>query len=471
MMWVPSITFLLLTLSTICYGENPGAKILITEQGLQKGVEYLVSEMMSNNTVYKLPDMVGRENIASEDMSYEFTQIRMVKFHHGTISSQWVPETGMHVIMENGKAIINSNWKLDTWLIKDSGSSVLTLNGLSVNIMMGIRRIDPGVPSIYLLDCQSSVQDVDIQMLGGVSYVFDSLKEPIETVVKRSVTQQLCSSMRNEVKKWDQSFNQLNLNLTLNHLIKFDLSLVGNPEISDLYANMGLKGHFHSPNASHNGNTFSPAPITIPVQNGAMLYIGISQSSLESLCSAYYSAGFMTFQVSQMMGSKELTTSELANYIPEISQHFPDATPVKIELHSTRPPLVFLQLNNLTIQFGGSLQTHAYPSENETKSIFNVNIVATFQASISLAEAIGAQGLNFTGSLTFNRLQIEGRHPDSKGQKGDVSEKRVQELFRDVVMPVVNEKLAGGIFIPSNILTNATVSIQQGFAIVAADMK
>ncbi|KAM4032746.1 BPI fold-containing family C protein-like [Anomaloglossus baeobatrachus] len=470
-MWVPNIIFLLLTLSTICYGSNPGAKILITEQGLQKGVEYLVNQMMSNNTDFKLPNMAGTENIASEDMNYEFTQIRIVKFQPGTISSQWVPETGMHVLMENGKTVINANWKLESWLINDSGSCVLSLSGLSINIMMGIRRIDPGVPSIYLLDCQSSIQDVDVQILGGVSYIFDSLKEPIQQVVKRSVTQQLCSSMRNEVKKWDQSFSQLNLNLTLNPLIKFDLSLVGNPEISDHYANMGLKGLFHSSNKSLSGTSFSPAPITIPVQNGAMVYIGVSQSSLESLSSAYYSAGFLTFQVSHMAGSKELTTAELANYIPEISQHFPDPTPVKIQLHSTRPPLVFLRPNNMTVQFGGSLQTHVYNTKNETKNVFSANIVATFQVSISLADAIGAQGLNFTGFLTFNGLQIEGSHPSVKGQKVDVSVNRVQQLFQDVVMPVVNENFAGGIFIPSNFLKNSSFSIHQGFAILAADMK
>lgn len=471
MMWVPNITFLLLTLSAICYGDNPGAKIQITENGLQKGVEYLLDKMVSNNTVHRLPDVTGSENIASEDINYEFTQIRVEKFNLGTISSQWLPETGMRVSMESGNATINCNWKLDSWLIKDSGSSVLTLLGSSISIIMGVRRIDPGVPSIHLLDCKSSVQDVDVQMLGGVSYIIDTIKQPIQTVVQKTVSQQLCSYIRNQVTKWDQSIGHLKLNLSLNPLIELDLTLVGDPEISEHHANMGFKGIFRSHNESGSETAFSPAPITLPGKDGAMVYIGVSQSSLNSFCSAYYSAGFLTFQVSHMVGSKQLTTSELAAYMPEISQHFPKPVPVKIHMYATRSPLVFLLANNLTIQLGGSLETYAYPLNAERENIFSVNIVASFQASVILSEGKGAQGVNLTGSINLNRLQLEGSQPIIKGQKGVVTESGVQQLFHEMLIPAINEELAKGVFIHSKFLKNATASIEQGLAILAADLK
>ncbi|XP_071968164.1 BPI fold-containing family C protein-like isoform X2 [Engystomops pustulosus] len=468
MMWSPVITFLLLTLSTICYGENPGAKILVKEQGLKKGVEYLVNKLMSNNTEYQLPDVSGSENIASEDMNYEFTQIRLVKFHHGNILSDWVPETGMHVSMENGSATINCNWKIDSWLI-DSGRGILTISGLSISMMMGLRRIDPGVPSISLLDCQSSIHNVDIQMLDGVSYVYESLKQPLQDVVRATVNRQLCSAIRSQSTKWDESVSHLQLNVTLNPFIDLDVSLVGNPEITDSYGCLGLKGLFRTHNESHSEAAFSPAPLNISIQDGAMIYIGVSQSSLASLASAYYSAEFLTFQVSHMEGSKALTTAELATYIPEISQHFPNSLPVKILMYATRTPMVFLHSKNITVQFGGSLQANAYSSEAKHESIFSANIVASFQVNMSMSEAIGARGMNLTASMNLNRLQIEGSQP--KENKVAVTEKAVQQLIHGLIIPSINENLSRGIFISSSFLKNATVYPEEGFATLAANIQ
>ncbi|CAN2391861.1 hypothetical protein PRIEUP_LOCUS1901 [Pristimantis euphronides] len=471
MMWVPNVTFLLLTLSTICYGDNPGFKFQITEQGLQKGVEYLLNSMMSNNTVYQLPDVTGSQKILSEDMKYEFKQIRMVELHHGAISSQWIPETGVHVLMENGDATINCNWKLDSWLIKDSGSSVVKLIRISISMMMGIQRIDPGVPSIYLVDCQASVQDVDVQMLDGISYIVENMKEPIKNVVRQNVNQQVCSLIREQVEKLDHSMKQSKLNETLNPSVELDLSLVGSPEISDQQASIGLKGLFRTRNESHSETAFSPAPMTLPVQDGAMFYIGVSQSSLDSFCSAYYTAGRLTFQVSDKVGTKELTTSTLAAYMPEISQHFPSPVPVKIQIYATKPPQLVLQSNNMTIQFGGSVRTYGYPSKAKTKIISIVDIVASFQASMSFAEAKEACCLNLTGSMILNWLQIEGSQPVVEGQQGVVTENGFQQMFREMLIPSLNYKLEEGLCFPRYFLKNASCRVQQGLVMLAADMK
>ncbi|XP_044154835.1 BPI fold-containing family C protein-like [Bufo gargarizans] len=471
MMWVPCITFLLLTLSTICFGDNPGATIQITDYGLKGGVQYLVNTLMPNNTEYQLPNVTGTENIGNEDMKYEFTRIRLVKFNLGNLSSQWLPGTGMRVSMKNGNATINCNWKIDSWLINDSGTGVMTLTGLSISMIMGVSRIDPGVPSVHLLDCQSSVQNVDVQMLGGVSYIYESIKESIQDVVRRAVDQQLCSSIRNEAKKWDQWLSNLKMKLPVNRLMELDLSLVGNLEVSDCYANIGLKGFFQSLIKSHGETAFSPAPMTLPVQHDSMFYVGVSQSFLDSLGSACYSAGFLTFEVSHLVGSKDLTTSELATYMPEISQHFPNPAPVKIKMYATKSPMVFLQSNNLTIQFSGTLQTYVYPSKNQTENLFSVNLVVNLQTDISLSQAKGAPGLNLTGSVILDRLQIEGSETVIKVEKGVVTENGVQQLFQEIVVPNVNEQLASGIYIPIKFVTKTSVHVKQGFAMLAADLK
>ncbi|XP_071968165.1 BPI fold-containing family C protein-like [Engystomops pustulosus] len=465
-MWSPFTIFYLSILSTICYGENPGVNIVLGEQELNKGAEYLADKLISNDKEYQLPDVSGSENIASVEIKYEFTQMRLVKFDHGNLLSKWVPETGMHVSMENGSATIECNWKIDTWLIQDSGRGIVTISGLTYSIIMGIRRIDPGVPSISLLDCQSSIQNFDIQLFGRLSYIYDTLKYLLQDVARSAVNWQFCSRMRTQSKKWDKSLSNLQLNVPLNPLVDLDLSIVGNPDISDSYGTLGFKGLFRTHNEARSKAAFSPAPLKISKQDDNMVNIGVSQSSLASIASAYYSAEFLTFQVSHMVGSKALKTSELAKYMPEISQHFPKPVPVKIYIYATRTPVVFLHSKNMTVQFGLSLQAYANAKH---ENIFSVNIVASVQLNMSMSEARGAQGTNLTASMNLNRLQIEGSPP--KENKVVVTEKAVQQLFRGLIIPSINEDLSRGIFISSSFLKNAAVYPEEGFATLAADYR
>ncbi|XP_066442185.1 BPI fold-containing family C protein-like isoform X1 [Eleutherodactylus coqui] len=468
MMMVPKITFFLLTLYTICYGDNPGVNIQITEHGLKKGVEYLLNNMMSNDTAYQLPDVTGTEKIALTDVAYAFTEVRIVNFQHGTILSQWTPETGMQITVENNVATINCDWKLDSWLLKDSGSSVLTLSGLSISLVLGVQRIDPGLPFFYLHSCQSGVENVDVQMIGGISFIVDNMKEPVQKVVRQNVNQQLCSSIGNQVTKLDQWISHLRFNSSIHHLIELDLSLVGHPEISKQYANIGLKGLFRTHNESHSETAFSPSPMTLPVHDGAMLYTGVSQASLDSLCSVCYSTGLLNLEISHTVDSKKLTTADLAAYMPEISQRFPNPAPVKIQMYPTRPPRVLLQPNNITVQYGATIRTYVYPSK---ASICSVDIMADFQATMSLSEAIEAEGLNLTGSMSLISLQIDGSQPTTAGQTGIVTKDGVERLLHQVVMPFFNEQIREGYLIPSSFVKNASVSIEQDCVMWAADLK
>ncbi|XP_075033808.1 BPI fold-containing family C protein-like [Mixophyes fleayi] len=468
MLWFTAITSILLSLSGMSYSDNPGIKIRVTENALDRGVKNLINDMISQNKEYQLPDSGGSTIIASEEMKYEFTNMRMVHFNSTNISATWVPETGLKITMQDGSATINCNWKIESSLIKDSGSSVLTLTGISLSVVLLVHRSDTGMPSVFVLDCQSDVQGTDFKMIGGVSYVYDALRQPIENLVRTNFNQQLCSSIKSEVKKWEQSLSHLNLNLTLSPFIDIDMSLVGNPEISDQYADIDLKGRFYTRNQTE--TAFSPTPIMLPVQEEPMIYVGISESSINSLCDAYYTAGSLNLKLTHMAGSQRITTSELSVYIPEISQRFPNPAPVKIQISATRPPRVYLKSNNMTVDFYGLIQTYACPPKARTQRLFGVKIVARFNANFSLSDAKGGPGFNLTGSSSLIRLQMDESPSDTKLPKG-VTKEGVKKLLKEVAVPAVNEKMTQGIYIPGTMLENPSINIKEGFAMVAAGLK
>ncbi|XP_063819662.1 BPI fold-containing family C protein-like [Pseudophryne corroboree] len=469
MLWFTIITSILLSLSGICYSDNPGMKIRITGSALDKSVKYLMNNIISQEKEYQLPDVIGSTTVDNEPMKYEFKQIRLTSFYCPTISSKWVSGTGLQISMKDGSATINSTYSIDYWLVKDSASSVLTLSEISVSLVLGVHEGDPGMPSISLLDCQSTVQGIDVKLLSDVSYIYNDLQKSIQNLVGTNINQQICAALRNSVNQWDQSLSHLNLNLSLNNLIGIDLSLVGNPEITEQYADIGLKGLFYSINET--GAAFAPTPMLLPIKSRSMLYAGISEASGNSLFDAYYSTGSFYYEISHMAGSKNITTSELAACIPEISQHFPTTAPVKIKVSATSSPNMYLHSNNMTIKFLGLIQTFAYPLNSEPQYLFSAKIVASFNANFSLSNAKDVPGLNLAGSISLIRLQMDKSPSDTKASKVVVTEDKVQKLLTEVVLPAVNEKIAQGMLIPGTFLVNPSINIKEGFALLAADMK
>ncbi|XP_018414786.1 PREDICTED: uncharacterized protein LOC108789312 [Nanorana parkeri] len=155
------------------------------------GVQYLVDSMIEDISTYNLPDVNGSAAMDSDEMTYELSNIQIVDLQFGNVSSTFVPGTGVQISLKRGNAVINCQCDLDSWLINDSASAVLTLSGTSIFMLLGVRRIEPGLPSVFMLDCQSTIKEIDFKMLSGISYVYDAIKPEIEEVLRTSITQQV----------------------------------------------------------------------------------------------------------------------------------------------------------------------------------------------------------------------------------------------------------------------------------------
>ncbi|XP_018414787.1 PREDICTED: BPI fold-containing family C protein-like [Nanorana parkeri] len=94
------------------------------------------------------------------------------------------------------------------------------------------------------------------------------------------------------------------MNITLSENITADLSLISDPEFSEMYADLSFKGQFRVPNVTM--ENYSPAPFTLPAEAVSRSCAGISEASLNSLVAAYYSSGAMN----DMLSNASLLPSE-----------------------------------------------------------------------------------------------------------------------------------------------------------------
>ncbi|XP_072259311.1 BPI fold-containing family C protein-like [Pyxicephalus adspersus] len=352
--------------------------------------------------------------------------------------------------------------------IKDNGLVELKINGASIVMLLGARRINPGVPSVLMLDCQSYINKIDFQMQSGISYVYDAIKPHIEEVLQKTVTQQLCSALRTQIFGWDEYFRNLNLNFTMYSNTEADLSLTSNPEISDKYADLNLKGQFRVPNVT-TLEDFSPAPITFPAKNSNRSCAGISEASINSLVAAYYSSGSLNTMLSNASDSIKITTLNLTDVVPEISKIFKNPTPAKIRLYATSSPKVTLNAKNITMDFQGLFQIHVKPAEGKSQSVIEAKILAVLNGKISISDAKTFRGLIVNASTSLQRLQIDKAEPNNKEPKDATSEKAIQHIFSQMLLPNINEKLEQGMRIPSKILMNPSITSQKGYEQVEMD--
>ncbi|XP_068118853.1 BPI fold-containing family C protein-like isoform X2 [Hyperolius riggenbachi] len=455
---------IVLGLTTVCRGDNPGMKVRVAESFLDSGVQFLIKTMQEGMSSVTLPDISGSASMEGDEMKYTLRQIQISNLTCTSASSAFVPKTGVKVSLKDCDAIINCISDVDSWFLKDIGKATITLKKITATMVLGIRRSLAGVLSIAMQDCQSEIGKTDVNVASTVAFVYDTLKGPIEQMVQSSIKEQLCSALRMQVVSWNESLNHLNMHYMFTDLIMADLSVEGEVEITSTYTDIGMNGQFNTFDKAK--GDFSPAPMTFPDHTGRQSSAGVSEASLNSLTSAFYKSGSLNAMLSNVLESINLTTSELE--VPEISQRYKSPAPVKMTLIATQAPKVYLKPNNVTLEFFGLIQAHDVTEPSKQQLLLGERIVAALDTSMSLSSATGFPGLILSGSVGLNRIQINKSKPEGTSSKVVATEAATQKLFNQLLSPI-NGKLKEGMPINSTLLMNPSVSIEEGFAWVKVD--
>ncbi|XP_075427951.1 BPI fold-containing family C protein-like isoform X2 [Ascaphus truei] len=462
---------LLLSRLTLCLTDNPGIRVQVTQNGVKYGVDLAMSNLLSNISSLTLTDIKESTTIWEDTVDYEITQIRIVRFQYSDCSATVVPGTGIQIKIQGGNATINTDWTLNSWLINDSGTSVLTLTGISASVLLAISRNEMGNPSLSQLSCQAAVTGVDISLLGGVSYVNDALKDPMEKLVRSKINSQLCAALGMQTQRWDDSLSQIKLNFTLNPFVGLDIALVSKPVFAERSAAIELKGMFYSL-VNQTEAAAPPATMALTGHTDSMFSTAISESSFNSASRAYYAGGAFNFLLSEILGSLAINTSHLAALLPEISQRFPEPAPVQVLISASRAPVFYLTPNNLTVEISGQIDIYVSHPDGKNESLLTAQALASISTNLFISDSSCVYGLNLTGSIALNRIQLQLENsPSAARTPEDISrEKEIQQISQMTLIPLVNERLKDGICITSIFVKNPSIHINQGFVLLAADV-
>uniref|UniRef100_A0A803KBV9 Bactericidal permeability-increasing protein n=1 Tax=Xenopus tropicalis TaxID=8364 RepID=A0A803KBV9_XENTR len=409
-----STSWILLCLLLQCLADNPGVKIQITQNGLYYGAEYLISQISS----VSLSDITGSVTIASQSMDYSLTQVKMVSFQYSNSSANFIPEKGFQISIYGGNSTVNGTWQLDSSII----------------------------------------------------YVYDAVKGPMENIIRSKVNEMLCSALRLQISDWDQSLSAFLSNMSLSSGL--DLSLTKDPIFSKQYAEMDVKGGSDT-NISMAGGHPS-APMTFSKLPDSMVQVCISEFSLNVAIRASFAANVFTNLFSGFTSFRNIRTSDLSDFLPEISQHFPEPSPVQIRIYQSTAPTLYVKPSNVTVAFVGVLQTYAMPSNTTRRLLFTATTAFSISSNISVSNKSQANGMNITGSIILSSFQLQiNRNESSINIPEDVSnEKGIQDIIKVTFTTFLNEKIGkAGIYIPLDFLRNLSIYMKDRFILLAGDLQ
>ncbi|XP_058859420.1 bactericidal permeability-increasing protein-like [Acipenser ruthenus] len=286
----------------------------------------------------KIPDMSGKEKVSPiGKVQYSLTEMQIESVSLPKSAVGLSPGTGVVLSIGNAYISIKGNWRVKYLrIVKDHGSFDLSVSGLTISAGIGVSRDETGRPTVSSASCSTSIGGVRIKFHGGASWLYNLFSKFIEKALRKA--------------------------------------------LSD-------KGEFYNI-GQHREPPFTAPPFSLPEQASSMLYIGVSEFTLNSAGFVYYSAGVLNTNVTDDMIPKSsplrLNTQTFGVFIPQIAQSYPNMS-VKLIVQATQQPHATMQPSNVTVEVMGSITAYVIKPDSTLAPLFILGMIQSLQTVLQLA--------------------------------------------------------------------------------------
>ncbi|XP_041081559.1 bactericidal permeability-increasing protein-like [Polyodon spathula] len=461
--------FLALCPASLC--TNPGITGRITQNGLEYGRQIGMAVLQQKLKSIKIPDMSGKEKVSPiGKVQYSLTQMQIVSVSLPQSAVGLSPGTGLVLSIGNAYISIKGNWHVKYLrVVKDHGSFDLSVSGLTISEGIGVSRDETGRPTVSSASCSTSIGGVKIKFHGGASWLYNLFSKFIEKALRKELSDKICPLVSEAISGLNPHLKTLNVLAKVDRYTEVEYSLVSPPVITKNYIDLDLKGEFYSI-GQHREPPFTAPPFSLPEQASRMLYIGVSEFTLNSAGFVYYSAGALHINVTDDMIPKSsplrLNTQTFGVFIPQIAQSYPNMS-MKLIVQATKQPHVTMQPGNITIEVVGSISAYVIKPDSTLAPLFILDMEASASANLLIS------GKKLVGSVTLNGVVLSLQ----KSYVGPFQIRSLQTVLqlalKSAVLPKVNELLKEGFPLPTidkMNLVNAQIQILKDYVLIGTDV-
>lgn len=454
-------------------GDSPGIWITISQKGLDYVKDVLVTQILQAEIPLHLPDMTKSASLAFVgEINASFTNVTLVRaeVHDSAIT---LGNAGIAVQGSRAIANLTLNWEFTYttgWLpnpISDRGAADIRVRGMQAGASVNIRELG-GALDLIILQCGTYIDDLEVQLNGGTSWLYQWLINEFEDHIRATVEDQLTAQLRMAIEELNFFLHGLQQLVPVDETSELNFTIVDQPIIRPTSLSIGVNGDFVSlmVESSLRRKSSRMPPGLVCSGDMKMVTIGLSELVLNSAAAVYYNAGLLNWLVEKVPDQAFLNTSKWKYLIPQLYQQYPN-TEMKLNFTVSSCPTVAVTLDGME----GIATAHMIIEVINDSKIVQV---ACISVAISMNGLAGLNGNNITGQAHLRDLNLTLEWSNVGNIHLVLVKVLVRTLIKDLLLPLLNLSLRRGFplpIVPSVEFVNGDVKYGDGFILVCTDVQ
>lgn len=387
---VRKASLLVLILLTIFQAEsvNPGAKIRLSQSGLNYGAQVAVDILNDKITKFKIPDLKNNVDFAGGKVEYEVKNIKITGIKKPSSSVTVVPVKGLTWTLANLNVDLSGEWhyifRMGFIKISDGGTfeaSVTDVAGTSSALLS--ENPNTGGLTIQSTDCVIIIPNLKITVHGGASWLYNLFIDQIEEPIRNSLQTLLCAEARKAIdENAGRELSTMPVTVKIGRDWLLDYRLVALPQYTPSYMQSFHKAEFFQINDKTEA-PFQPDALPDSVPFDRMVTLWLSDYILNTAGNAMYNHGIFKHTLTARDLPQEYrgyldticstTTFCFGGLVPEIRKRFPNAS-VEMEATATEPVKALITSQAVEGRSVGSVIHRARLSDGSLSYLFTANV-------------------------------------------------------------------------------------------------
>ena len=466
----------LLTVINPSSGDNPGARIILTQKGLDFATQTALPILKSTLKEIKIPGISG------DKMGCHY---KLSNFHIGNIQ---LPETEFSVSTGTSGLTMKADdvslsggvdYSYRCFLgIGGSGTADLGVSDASISFTILVNKDATGHPILEPNGCSLDISKINIEFHGSLASLANLFKGTIKEKLQSYAKSNACSKLSDLIKNKGNSFLQdFATEMSIDDIIVIDYSLVNNPMFTNVDLQVGIKGEFTSTNPEAEKPPFKPSPIPEVADASKMIYLVASPYLVNTAAFVFQEEGYLKYNVTpETLPSGEIVifnTILFQDLVPEFYNKYPDMN-ITLNIYLIKPPLLKITTEEARLQGTAVIEVAVYDAncDNAIVHAFSLEVKGSTEIKIGLNQVDSKT--NLTGKIDSLDFQISVKDTEVGVVNATKLTELVHLLGKQLIIPIVNKYASVGWPIPTFYgveLENSEVTLGNEYILVGTDIK
>ncbi|XP_021755649.1 putative BPI/LBP family protein At1g04970 [Chenopodium quinoa] len=419
--------------------------VSISEKGLDFLKDLLTDKAISSLTPLELPPiertvrilLVGRVKIVLSNII--IYQINVLS------SNVEVGDDEIRIKASKATANLSMDWKYtyQNWFVEvsDQGIASVEVQDMEAGLKLSLENHGGGL-KLSLLDSRCEVDDVDIKLDGGASWLYQGVVDAFSDHIESAVENAIVKKLNEGISKIGSLLQSLPTEIKVDESSALNVTFVGDPTLSDSSIGFVVNGLF----IPRNGALATPhqhriLQISVPCYTPAkMIAMSLHEDVFNSAALVYFNAGLMEWRVDKIPDQSLLNTSEWKEVVPQLYEQYPNAK-MALDLSVASPPYVHVFDDKMEATINAEVTINVV-SDGEAVPIACGSVVISASGSVVIS------GNNLTGSIELDKFNLSAKWSKIGDLQIDVIEPVIAEVLKDVLLPQLNTRLIKGFPLP-----------------------